>query len=72
MWIITKAVNDYNQHGDYFVCAFFDKPTMHDLRTALPGYDDEFYKNLLKGGGRLTIEDVWYMLTQMKAGETYS
>ena len=32
MWIVTRAINDYNQDGDYFVAAFINKPTFQDLK----------------------------------------
>lgn len=64
MWIVTSKVNDYNQHGEYFECAFIERPTEKELKTL--GFDAE---HLLKGGGRRNGEDVWYLLTEFENGE---
>ena len=71
MWIVTRAINDYNQDGDYFVCAFEDKPTFQDLKKALPHENDVTIGKLTRGGGRQDIEGNWYYLTEMKNGEVY-
>jgi hypothetical protein len=71
MWIVTRAINDYNQDGDYFVCAFEDKPTFQDLKKSLPYENDVTIGKLTRGGGRQDIEDNWYYLTEMKNGEVY-
>lgn len=31
MWVITFAVNEYNQEGDYFDRVFDHKPTKEEL-----------------------------------------
>lgn len=68
---VAKAVNDYNQDGDYFVCTFDDKPTFQDLKKALPHENDVTIGKLTMGGGRQDIEENWYYLTEMKNGEVY-
>lgn len=40
MWIITCDVNDYNQHGEYFITCFKKKPSF-----------EEFVKVYLKAEG---------------------
>lgn len=30
IWVVTRAINAYDQEGDYFVCAFNRKPTFKD------------------------------------------
>lgn len=31
VWILTEEYNDYDQHGEYFVAVFADKPTTEQL-----------------------------------------
>lgn len=38
MWVITRAVNEYDQDGDYFECVFQSKPTLEQL---VKYFDDE-------------------------------
>jgi hypothetical protein len=71
MWIVTRAINDYNQDGDYFVAAFIDKPTFQDLKRLLPNESDVTIGKLTRGGGRQYDEHNWYYLTEMKNGELY-
>ena len=66
MWVITFAVNAYNQEGDYFERAFDKKPTVEELKKL--GYDGE---HLIKGGGRKGAEGSWRFLTEIKHGEAY-
>lgn len=66
MWVITFAVNEYNQEGDYFDMVFDYKPTKEELNKL--GYDGEY---LLKGGGRKDNEYMWYYLSEMKSGQQY-
>lgn len=60
VWILTSSVNDYNQYGEYFEMAFIEKPTATELDKL--GYHGE---HLLKGGGRVGNEDVWYHLKEI-------
>lgn len=71
MWIVTRAVNDYNQDGDYFVAGFNSKPTFKDLKKLLPNESDVTIGKLTRGGGRQDFEGNWYYLTEMKSGELY-
>ncbi len=71
MWIVTRAINDYNQDGDYFVSAFLDKPTFQDLKKLLQSESDVTIGKLIRGGGRQDFEGNWYYLTEMKNGELY-
>ena len=74
LWVLTRSVNDYNQHGDYFVAAWAHKPTEDELAKAasldLRKKDDRAtLDNLVNnGGGRLKYEDVWYNLLSVKEG----
>mgnify|MGYP001172766795 FL=1 len=71
MWVVTKAVNDYNQYGDYLVCVFYSKPSFHDLKKVLPNESDVTIGKLTRGGGKQDIENEWYYLTELKSGEIY-
>lgn len=54
MWVLTSKINDYNQYGEYFECAFDSKPSIEELDKL--GYDG---KHLVEnGGGRKNSEDV--------------
>ena len=66
MWVITFAVNAYDQEGDYLDRVFGHKPTKEELDKL--GYDGE---HLLKGGGRKSFEHQWYYLTELKSGQQY-
>lgn len=75
LWILTRSVNDYNQHGDYFVAAWTYKPGMEELAKAAKldkrqVFDKAVLENLVNnGGGRLELEDVWYNLFRIKEGK---
>lgn len=71
MWVVTRAINEYDQDGDYLVCVFKDKPTFQDLKKILPDEDDDVIHNLIRGGGRRDVEYVWYFLTELASGELY-
>ena len=66
MWVITFAINAYEQEGDYLDRVFDYKPTKEELDAL--GYDGE---HLLNGGGRKGFEPQWYFLTEIKSGELY-
>lgn len=69
MWIITEEVNDYNQHGRYFYCAFPLRPNKKDLKRVFPNRDEKFIQNLIDGGGRMGREGHWYFLNKVEPGE---
>ena len=69
MWVITRAINQYDQYGDYFECVFENKPTIEQLIKYFG--DEELAKHVLNGGGRQNIEYSWYFLTEIKSGEQY-
>ena len=71
MWIVTRAINQYDQDGDYFVCAFDKKPTFQELKKIL-GCDDATIGKLMRGGGRQNLEYEWFFLTELKSGELYT
>jgi ubiquinone/menaquinone biosynthesis C-methylase UbiE len=69
MWIITRAINQYDQDGDYFETAYENKPTLDELLKFFR--DEELAKHVLNGGGRRDFEGSWYFLTEIKSGEQY-
>lgn len=71
MWIVTRSINQYNQDGDYFVCAFDNKPTFKELKKILPNKSDATIGKLSRGGGRQEYGYEWYFLTEVKSGELY-
>lgn len=71
LWVITCSVNDYNQHGDYLIAVFTEKPTMIQLDKIFPNPEAGFYNHLLNGGGRIRSENMWYYLTEIGEGESY-
>lgn len=61
VWVLTRAFNDYDQHGDYFVAVFGHKPTEQELLKE--SVTLEAIPNLLNYGvGRIRDEyDWWYL-----------
>jgi hypothetical protein len=69
MWIITREENDYDQHGEYFVVAFENKPTVERIMECL-GWGDYLAEHLVDtGGGRTGNEQMWWNLREYKDGE---
>lgn len=66
MWILTEEYNDYDQHGQYFLDAWVERPSHDQLVVALlaAGYTatDEFVEHTQKGGGRIHQEYSWVHL----------
>lgn len=64
VWLLTKEYNDYDQHGEYFVAVFADKPT----KEQLVGFDvsEELIEHVLAGGGRVDSEYEWFNLKQIE------
>lgn len=60
-WILTEEYNDYDQHGEYFVGFFINKPTTEQIKNLL-GCSDVYAEHILNGGGRYECEDHWYNL----------
>lgn len=75
IWVITEEHNAYDQYGEYFICAFAEKPTHAQCLDLLLELDyiqedqpmehkDKMADFLMKGGGRYKYEDVWYWLRE--------
>jgi hypothetical protein len=67
VWILTKEYNDYDQHGEYFVAVFFNKPS-HVVLTK-EGVPTHRLKQVLDGGGRFDSEDNWHHLREVTPNE---
>ena len=68
MWIVTRFENDYNQHGEYFVAAYTDKPEFKDLKALLPDEDDVTVGKLTRGFGG-DISGTSYALAEYENGQ---
>jgi len=75
IWVITEEHNAYDQYGEYFICAFAEKPTHAQCLDLLLELDyiqedqprkhkDKMSEFLMKGGGRYKYENVWYWLRE--------
>ena len=85
MYAITRAINEYDQDGEYLFSVFDIKPTREELRKLFFGKDyspekvhknvmnrnEKFITRLLNGGGREKAEHVWYYLIEISSGEKY-
>ena len=67
VWILTREVNDYDQHGEYFVSVFGGKPT-HKHLTEM-NVPNNRLRHVLNGGGRVGYEEEWFHL-RSRAVET--
>ena len=67
IWVLTRAINDYNQDGDYYVTAWPSKPTHQQLNGAGVPYKN--MNHVEAGGGPAGIEEEWYYLAQEDIGE---
>lgn len=71
VWVLTYEVNEYDQEGDYFLGVFADKPTKEQMIGAGVIFDrDQTYEHILSGGGRVNIENRWYLLVQYAVPST--
>lgn len=69
MWILLCEYNDYDQHGEYFLAAWPEKPTKDALAFMLT-YDLKNMAGLLEhvwaGGGRKDSEYKWFRFFEYK------
>jgi hypothetical protein len=64
-WILTEEYNDYDQHGEYFVAWFPEKPTIEELSKH---FSENEAVHILNGGGRRGWEYQWYNLKEVDNG----
>lgn len=70
MWVLTRAINEYDQDGDYFESAWIKKPNIEQLIWF--GFEKDYALHLLNNdGGRIEYEHTWWFLTELKEGEQY-
>lgn len=70
MWVLTRAINEYDQDGEYFVTVWINKPNYTDLdRFFKTKLEQSFLDHLYNGGGRIEYEDEWYFLREIQSGE---
>ena len=53
VYVLTEEINDYNQHGEYFLGAFKNVPTFKEVNNCDAYFgkiDKEQYKLLIKDG----------------------
>ncbi len=62
IWILTRAINEYDQDGEYFVDAWDKKPTHQTL--TLSGVPQNRLRHVLNGGGRVEFEYEWFFLRE--------
>ena len=65
VWILTSEYNDYDQHGEYFIEVFKNKPTQAQLEAL--GMDAAEAAHVLSGAGRRGSEHQWYQLREETA-----
>lgn len=68
MWVVTREINEYDQDGEYFVSGYLVKPTFADLKALLK-LGDAATEKLRQGGGRQGVEEEWFYLHEIKAGQ---
>ena len=72
VWILTRAINQYDQEGDYFISWFINKPTFEEFQKVIESECTlVFYNHVMNGGGRISDEYEWYYLKEMNSGEIY-
>jgi hypothetical protein len=70
VWVLTRAINQYDQDGDYFVAAFGNYPTKEDL-IKVTKCSEEYIQHILEKGGRKHKENEWYYLTKIRYVQLY-
>ena len=63
VYVLTEEYNQYDQYGEYFLKVFKDKPSEVELMKLLK-INQTDATHILKGGGRIGVEDQWYILTE--------
>lgn len=65
VWVLTDEYNDYDQHGEYFIAVFINKPTHEQLTEH--GVSKFKLRHVLNGGGQTNDEYQWFNLTEHTA-----
>ena len=75
VFVLTHEQNDYDQHGEYFLAVFAEKPSVKALADVLKSKAPEvsgfnvfeavsLLEHIRAGGGRRGTEDTWYNLNE--------
>jgi hypothetical protein len=70
IFVLTRAINQYDQEGDYLVAVFKKLPTEHELINLI-GCNKEYARHILNTGGRKDNEYEWFYLTPLDFGSKY-
>lgn len=70
MFIITRIVHDYNQHGSYFVAAWVNKPSKIQISKTLP-YFNTVHVDFLVDLGYVKYHNTEYYLEEYTEGVIY-
>lgn len=76
VWVLTREINEYDQHGSYFEAVWAKKPSVQQLVSYFSDgnktsyHSDvikalEFFLHLHSGGGRMGTEYEWYNLEEV-------
>ena len=69
IWVLTSEYNDYDQHGEYFIAAFYGKPSAADLMKEAE-VSDKLAEHIAAGGGRIDAEYQWFYLRKYELAAT--
>lgn len=70
MWVITRAINQYDQDGEYFVAVYDKLPSTKQIMSIVR-CNEKYAQHILSGGGRIGVEPEWHYLTQLDSGQIY-
>jgi len=70
LYVLTRAINQYDQEGDYFEAVFTEIPSKDKIKELLKCSDKEA-EHIIKGGERQETEQEWYILTKIQSGTLY-
>lgn len=69
IWVLTSEYNDYDQHGEYFIAAFYGKPSAADLMKEAE-VSAKLAEHIAAGGGRIDAEYQWFHLRRYDLAST--
>ncbi len=72
IYVVTRAINQYDQDGHYFVTAFTEKPTVKQLQKAIQCSKEYATWLLETNGGGKNVEYEWYYITIQESGQPYN
>jgi len=73
VWVVTSAVNDYNQYGEYILTVYLTKPTPVELKALglfSVKFDQDDYISKLLEEGSVVWGDTTYYLDEVEQGES--